>query len=616
VEEKIPIELPVGLEAVATYGDTTTQSVEGIKPPSEVWEGLGGLEVTMASTSMGNFQQGMRQLIEYPYGCLEQQSSRLVPFVALREISGKFGVPWPGPDQKKLAAETEMNAWLRTYLFDTLDVSAMKDPDQVIAATTKSILNLQDSDGSFRYWSDSYCPSSFQSAYATLALARAKEVGFEVPTERLTRAEGFLSRVAGGQCPSCERGCSPETRVFATYVLARMKKPKPSFYGELYAGRKDLSLFGKALLADAMFVGGGDRAQAKALLQEIMNNAKESPKGVHFEETHGQTYATLMHSDTRTTGVVLETLTDISPDHPFVSKIAHYLTSVRQGDGQWRSTQEAAFSLMALTEVLRTKEKDTPDFKATLAMDSAPLMEQTFKGRSMEVKAKTITLAELQAKAGGKAQPLTFKKEGPGVLYYSALLKYAPRALPMTPLDQGMFVQRWFEPYAGGGQALKFYAGDLVRVRVRVGTNQERHYAAFEVPLPAGLEPVDTTLASTAKLTQSPSEESRGEEYDYESDEDQEGGSAYEEESERVGMWANSFWSPFNHIEQRDSRVVLFADHLPPGVHVASFVARATTPGTFLLKPASGQLMYEPEVFGRSEGGTFEVVLPTQVSQK
>jgi uncharacterized protein YfaS (alpha-2-macroglobulin family) len=77
-----------------------------------------------------------------------------------------------------------------------------------------------------------------------------------------------------------------------------------------------------------------------------------------------------------------------------------------------------------------------------------------------------------------------------------------------------------------------------------------------------------------------------------------------------------AFWSPFNHIEQRDSKVILFADHLPPGVHVASFVARATTPGTFVLKPARGELMYEPEVFGRSEGGTFEITWPPAVSQR
>jgi uncharacterized protein YfaS (alpha-2-macroglobulin family) len=268
---------------------------------------------------------------------------------------------------------------------------------------------------------------------------------------------------------------------------------------------------------------------------------------------------------------------------------------------------------MALTEVLRTKEKDTPDFKASLAMGAAPLLEGTFKGRSMVTKTKTVPMSELLSKTSGAEQKLTFKKEGAGVLYYSALLRYAPKQMPTSSLENGLFVQRWFEPYAGGGQTTKFYAGDLVRVRVRVASNQERHWVAFEVPLPAGLEPVDTSLATTARLTRAPDEEQRGVGYDAEGYEDGEGGDA---EGSDFDPWRYRFWSPFNHTEMRDDRVVLFADHLPPGVHVTSFVARATTPGTFVLKPAKGALMYEPEVWGRSEGGSFEVVLPQAVSQK
>lgn len=103
-------------------------------------------------------------------------------------------------------------------------------------------------------------------------------------------------------------------------------------------------------------------------------------------------------------------------------------------------------------------------------------------------------------------------------------------------------------------------------------------------------------------------------EYESESGGDEYGGEA--EESEDLGPWAMGFWSPFNFTETRDSKVVLFADHLPPGVHTSSFVARATTPGNFILKPARGTLMYEPEVWGRSEGGAFEIVLPTPVSAK
>ncbi|MFL5321640.1 MAG: MG2 domain-containing protein [Myxococcaceae bacterium] len=614
VQEKIPVELPTLMETVATYGDTRDQSVEGIVPPHDVQPGMGGLQLTLASTSLGNFNEGMQQLVEYPYGCLEQQSSRLIPFVALREVAGQFGMPWPQADQKKLDQLAEENAWFKTYLFDPLDVTSEKDPDKVIQATVSSISKLQNGDGSFRYWSSSYCSDSWTSSYATLALSRAKDVGFDVDPEMLQRAQGFVEKVAGGSCSPCELVCPEETQVFAAYVLARSHRPKASTYERFFNDRKSLPLFSQAVLADAMFIGGGDRTKAKTLLTEILNNAKESAKGIHFEEVHGQTYATLFHSDTRTTGVVLETLTDIAPDHPYVGKIAHYLTEVRQGDGKWRSTQEAAFSLMALTEVLRTKEKDTPDFNATVKMGDTPLVTEAFKGRSMEVKAKSVSIDDI-LKASGKQQ-LAFKKDGTGVLYYSATMKYVPKQMPMTPLDQGLFVQRWFEPYTGGGQTTKFYAGDLVRIRVRIATNQERHWAAFEVPLPAGLEPVDTSLATTASVKRNPDEEGPAHDYNYDSDEDQAAGSADEEEGDRADVWAYTFWSPFNHIETRDSKVVIFADHLPPGIHVTSFVARATTPGKFLLKPAHGELMYEPEVFGRSEGGTFEIVLPENVAAK
>lgn len=615
VEEKIPVEANAAIEAVATYGDTQTQSVEGIKPPPDVEEDLGGLEVTLASTSLSNFQQGFQQLIEYPYGCLEQQSSRLVPFVALREISGQFGVPWPGPDSKKLEQESSMNAWLNAYLFPTLDVKDEKDPDAVIAKTVRSILALQDDDGAFRYWPTSYCSDSWMSAFATLSLYRAREVGFDVPPDRIARAEGYLSKVAGGRCHPCERACPDESRVMATYVLARMKKPKPSYYPELYARRGTLSLFAQSLLANAMFTGGGDKKQAQALMQELLNHSKESAKGVQLAEVESKTYATFWQSDTRSTAVALQTLTALNPEHPFVGKMTRYLTSIRQGNGEWRSTQEAAFSLMALTDVIRTKERETPDFMAAVAMGDKPLVEKTFKGRSMKVEEQAVSMKALQSASGGKESKLTFSKKGTGTLYYTALMKYAAKSPPMTPLDNGLFVQRWFEPYAGGGQSNQFYAGDLVRVRLRVASNQERHWAVFEVPLPAGLEPVNTSFGTTARLTSAPDEERRDVGYDAEGEEDQVSGSAGGGDDESW-QWRYGFYSPFNHTEQRDSKVLLFADHLPAGVHVSSFVARATTPGQFMLKPARGSLMYEPEVWGRSEGGRFEVTVPTPMSQK
>ncbi len=172
-------------------------------------------------------------------------------------------------------------------------------------------------------------------------------------------------------------------------------------------------------------------------------------------------------------------------------------------------------------------------------------------------------------------------------------------------------MQRWLEPYEGGGQVRAARAGDLVRVRVRIASHMERRFVAISVPLPAGLEIVDTTLASTASQRRAAAEEGPREGYDAESDEDQ--GAGLDEDAGELD-WSRGFWSPFVHEERRDDRLVLFADRLPPGIHLASFVARATTPGEWVLAPAHAEEMYAPEVFGRSDGGTFKVVLEPQVA--
>ena len=67
------------------------------------------------------------------------------------------------------------------------------------------------------------------------------------------------------------------------------------------------------------------------------------------------------------------------------------------------------------------------------------------------------------------------------------------------------------------------------------------------------------------------------------------------------------WWGSFNHTELRDDRVLLFADYLRRGEHSYTYVARATTPGTFVHPPVQAELMYQPEINGRTATGTLIV---------
>ena len=69
--------------------------------------------------------------------------------------------------------------------------------------------------------------------------------------------------------------------------------------------------------------------------------------------------------------------------------------------------------------------------------------------------------------------------------------------------------------------------------------------------------------------------------------------------------WWYGTW--FDHQNMRDDRAEAFATWLPAGTYDYSYVATATTPGTFVAPPARAEEMYAPETFGR--GGTDTVVI-------
>ncbi len=67
------------------------------------------------------------------------------------------------------------------------------------------------------------------------------------------------------------------------------------------------------------------------------------------------------------------------------------------------------------------------------------------------------------------------------------------------------------------------------------------------------------------------------------------------------------WWGGFNHVEQKDDRVLLFSDDLFAGVHTYSYLVRATTYGTFSMPATYTEQMYDPDVFGRTTSRTIVV---------
>ena len=114
--------------------------------------------------------------------------------------------------------------------------------------------------------------------------------------------------------------------------------------------------------------------------------------------------------------------------------------------------------------------------------------------------------------------------------------------------------------------------GAEVRVRLTMVADSRRTHVALVDPLPAGLEPLNPELAVTGPIP-------------------------VEDDSPPETYW---WWQWYEHDNLRDDRVEAFASLLGAGTYEYTYVARATTPGTFIVPPTKAEEIYAPETFGRS----------------
>jgi hypothetical protein len=545
-----------------------------IRPPEEALAQFGGMEVSMSSTALTGLQDAVEYLVSYPYGCAEQVASRLVPIFALSDILPAFGV-------ESLADKEKQRRYAEKGI--------------------RRLISLQKHDGGFKFWSSSWRSYPYPSVYATWALLRGKQAGFDVPEDVLRKASRYLSRVLYGRYDRTWPGYYSRTvKVMAGWLLTELRDADfiskyqkrrwnlKRHLGDIYKARAKLGVFAKAWLMTALFRLEKRSQRVEELLREIENSAVQSPYGIHFTEGTTESLRLLMHTNTRTDAIVLSSYMEVDPKNVIVPKIVRALMAARV-KGRWETTQANAFVMESLAGYFRKYEKVEPEFKAHIWYGTGYGGSAEFTGRSMEIVDRELPMSFLLAQGD---KDLVLAKKGAGKLYYRLGLDYAPKSLRLPPEEQGFMVRRVYEPVEGADTVVKgkdgiwrIKAGSYVRVRLTVVVSDRRYFVAVNDPLPAGLEGVDLQLRTSASSRLSGHR--RNKIYDFRS--------------------YYAFRGP-SHKEMRDERYVLFWDRLPAGVYEYTYLARATTIGRFVVPPLKAMEMYHPEVFGRNGTQIVEVV--------
>ena len=563
-EDVIPVVILSSPETVAAYGEATPDARETIVMPSGVVPGFGGLHVQVSSTAMVGLNEGTRYLVEYPYGCAEQQASRALALVLASDLGGAFRVP--GIDAKNLR--------------------------NISQATLKGLAKFQCSSGGFSYWPGACASTSpYLTAYILHVFHEASALKYDIDRETVDRAYTYLERELAQPNPTDDGWWPAYTawQTFAVKVLAEGKRNQDSNINRLYQRLDRMPVFALAYLLDALVAKGETGTRVDELRRRITNSMLPEAGRAHVEELSDPYLLWFWNSNVRSTSIALRSLMRDSSADALVRPTVRWLLDARK-NGRWGNTQENALAMEALVAYYRKYESEVPDFRAVVKLANDEILRETFEGRSAEPSTRDVSMTALLAKgAPGSKREIAFSRQGTGTLFYTTRLRYAADELYQSGLDAGFSIKRRYSPYVESGAAqpdsLSFKAGDLVQVTLSFDLTKERRFVAVTDPLPAGFEPVESWFATTAASLKGDQEKFEGQ-----------------------GTWM-SWWQRggFDHVERHDDRVTLFATRLSEGHHEFSYIVRATSSGTFRTAPAHAEEMYEPEVFGRTGTAVVDV---------
>jgi uncharacterized protein YfaS (alpha-2-macroglobulin family) len=243
------------------------------------------------------------------------------------------------------------------------------------------------------------------------------------------------------------------------------------------------------------------------------------------------------------------------------------------------STQSTAWSLLALADYVGNRN---PEGGVDVSVKLEGKIVDTFRHLGGDNKEVRIPLKDL----AGKKVTLLLQGDPQTASAFALEARYKrPLDAAGTRLARraghGVSIHRAYSDATGKVLNLDdVKAGQIVRIAVRVEMpkldSYRLGYLAVTDRLPAGFEALNTDLATTGSIPELSKEHPFFE-----------------------GL--SGYGSNASHIDLRDDRVQLYFDHVYGGRAVfASYLARATTAGTFTVPPGGGELMYE----GDSEGYT------------
>ncbi|HEY8901331.1 MAG TPA: alpha-2-macroglobulin family protein [Chthoniobacterales bacterium] len=456
--DEVEISLPVAASTIqvreAVAGKAAGPTFAPAKFVPAAWLATPGT-VDVALSTSPDFTRllGIPSVLDYPYGCFEQKSSRLLVYTTLAKLLAFL------PQSEE-----------RTENYRRVIVESLQEFE-------KSLLP----DDTVPYWPYGTTGNAFVTIQTAWAVAQAEQAGFDVP-EGLTLA--LPRAVTAIALRKSRLEVAPSLRAFALFALSQLgdgpDDEVKAAANELFLGRDRLTDEARGFLALAFHTWEIEPEKQATLAGEI-------PPKPEVRDFNPVTFASTTRADAIASLVRL-TQPDADP-----AALRKQLTPQLDRAASL-STQENLWLLLAFEALLADKPP------ARLAATTPP-PDATSENRSAAVwlQRDLARLNDFSIRAARTAD-----------LTYSLSARRTLAPAEQVAVSQGLRIERIVrnltDPARTGTAAAPFKLGDQILISFRFHADKAQSYVALEDALPAGLEVVNPNLEMIGKFYQIPDE--------------------------------------------------------------------------------------------------------------
>ncbi len=554
VRQTLPVQIYGSLRTETKSASTTGNATISLNLPAARKPEQTKLQITLQPSLAATLLDALPYLAEFPYGCIEQTTSRFVPAVLVSKTLQDLGL---NLDElgKQLDASSKA-----TRIKQPL--ASRQQLNEMIAEGLKRLSSSQNPDGGWGWWAGGQS-DEYMSTYVLDALLLARESDLKLDSGLIDKGLSFVDQ-------SFKKQKSLHLKTYQAYVLARAKRVSVNELKGLFNQRDGLNAYSMALLAMAhQYAGAPD--QAKLILQNLKSFVRRDAATATASWDNAAAWWYWYGDRVETNAVILQAFNLIHPSDSLVPEIMRWLVHNREGN-RWHSTKDTARAIYALSGYLKNTRELKADYSVAVKLNGKQLQTVKFTAAQALSGPVSLNLADKDLKVG--ANTIELVKTGEGTLYFSTALQVFSREEKIPAAGNRLEVKRSYfkvlDQLDPNTQKLEtsrtllaegalVTSGEEVEVRLEIKAPNDYEYLMFEDFKPAGFETVDNL-------------------------------SGY--------VWQNGTGV---YRELRDNRVAMFMSWMPQGTQVLTYRLRAEVPGLFHALPHRAEAMYAPQIQATSD---------------